>query len=340
MIQENIKFIRNRKRLLLSSIPIFLWIAMIFIPQVAYSQQYSFITKWGSRGTADGQFRTPSGIAIDSSGNVYVADVLNHRIQKFSSDGRFITKWGSRGTADGQFLGPNGIATDASGNVYVVDSTGNRIQKFSSDGRFITKWVSQGPQSQPMGIAIDSSSNVYVAASPSRCCEAWADIQVFNNNGTFLTTWNTSDIPRGIVTDPSGKIYVSLDNDNITAYSNNGTFLTTWGSTCYINTGYGCDHTHGGSQSGQIGDGQFNGPTGVALDTTGKVYVVDTLNNRIQVFNNNGTFLTKWGTGGNGDGQFHNPQWIAINNRSGQIYVSDSENDRIQSFAKNQAIHR
>src|ERR1051326_8401149 len=136
--------IRNIKTLLLSYIPVFLWIAMIFIPQVAYSQQYSFVSKWGSRGAADGQFNIPGGIAIDSSGNVYVADVLNHRIQKFSSDGRFITKWGSFGAADGQFLGPSGTAIDTSGNVYVADTTANRIQKFSSDGRFITKWGSFG----------------------------------------------------------------------------------------------------------------------------------------------------------------------------------------------------
>ena len=74
------------------------------------------------------------GVAVDSSGNVYVADVDNNRIQKFNSNGIFITKWGSNGTADWQFYYPNGVAVDSSGNVYVTDLGNNRIQKFNSNG--------------------------------------------------------------------------------------------------------------------------------------------------------------------------------------------------------------
>ena len=68
---------------------------------------------------------------MDGHGNVYVADVYNHRIQKFSGDGRFITKWGSRGSADGQFTDPFGVAVDGQGNVYVAENGNARIQKFS-----------------------------------------------------------------------------------------------------------------------------------------------------------------------------------------------------------------
>ena len=78
-----------------------------------------------------GRFNGPRGITTDSSGNVYVADVGNDRIQKFDSDGNFITKWGSEGTGDGQFDAPRGITTDSSGNVYVADGFNDRIQVFS-----------------------------------------------------------------------------------------------------------------------------------------------------------------------------------------------------------------
>ena len=83
-------------------------------------------------------------IAIDSSGNVYVSDWDNFRIQKFDPNGAFITKWGTEGEGDGQFWGPDGIAVDASGNVYVVDYNLHRIQKFDSNGAFITKWGAEG----------------------------------------------------------------------------------------------------------------------------------------------------------------------------------------------------
>ena len=130
---------------------------------------YAFIKKWGIQGSSDGQFVYPHGIAIDSSGNVYVADSGNSRIQKFTSDGTFIREWGSggTGTGDGEFYEPTDIAIDSSGNVYVSDITTNRIQKFTSGGTFITHWGTKGSGNgqfrYPWGVALDSSGRVYVA---------------------------------------------------------------------------------------------------------------------------------------------------------------------------------
>lgn len=115
---------------------------------------------------------------MDPSGNVYVTDTDNNRIQKFSSSGTFITKWGSYGTGDGQFDTPSGVAVDASGNVYITDYYNNRIQKFSSGGTFITKWGSKGTGDgqfyYPQGVTVDSSGNVYVADSGNYCVHKFA----------------------------------------------------------------------------------------------------------------------------------------------------------------------
>jgi len=105
-------------------------------PVIKIANGYSFITKWGSTGRADGQFEGfvgPNAVATDSSGNVYVVDGGNNRIQKFNSNGSFITKWGSGsyGYADGYLFSPAGIAVDSSGNVYVTDNGHRRIQVFS-----------------------------------------------------------------------------------------------------------------------------------------------------------------------------------------------------------------
>src|SRR5919107_152720 len=96
-------------------------------------QPPSFITKWGRFGEADGQFENPIEVALDSSGNVYVGDDDNSRIQKFDSDGTFIAKWGSQGAGDGQFDDPTGVALDSYGNVYVADLGNRHNQKFGSE---------------------------------------------------------------------------------------------------------------------------------------------------------------------------------------------------------------
>jgi hypothetical protein len=90
----------------------------------------TFLRAWGNHGSGDGQFDLPSGIAVDSSGNVYVADRDNYRVQVFNNAGVFLGKWGSFGSGDGQFLYPWGIAIDSIGNVYVLDFGNYRVQVF------------------------------------------------------------------------------------------------------------------------------------------------------------------------------------------------------------------
>jgi len=265
-------------------------------------------------------FNYPQGIAIDGSGNVYVADTHNDSIQKFSSNGTFLAKWGSRGSGDGQFNWPIEIAIDGSGDVYVADNDNYRIQKFSSNGTFLVKWGSRGSGdgqfNSPAGIAIDGSGNVYVADAHND------SIQKFSSNGTFLAKWGSSgsgdgqfNFPRAIAIDGRGNVYVAdRNNHRIQIFSSDGTFLAKWGS--------------GGS-----GDGQFNSPEGIAIDGSGNVYVAD-IYHRIQKFSSNGTFLAKWGNYGTGDGQFNSPRGIAIDG-SGNVYVADAHNDRIQKFSSN-----
>jgi hypothetical protein len=129
---------------------------------------YTFLRKWGAFiGGGNGELYSPRVAAVDNSGNVYVTDAGNSRIQKFSSSGKFIAKWGSLGRGNGQFNWPRGIAVDNSGNVYVADTFNNRIQRFSSSGAYLSKWGSWGTGingfQSPMGITIDDSGNVYVA---------------------------------------------------------------------------------------------------------------------------------------------------------------------------------
>jgi aldose sugar dehydrogenase len=142
-----------------------------YVLPLAYSQEFYPLIEWGKYGIEAGSsFKSPEGIAVDpSSGNVYVADTANNRIQVFSSNGTLISEWGSYGNINGRLRSPEGIAVDpSSGNVYVADTVNNRIQVFSSNGTFISVWGKLGVFEEnlryPAGIAVDpSSGNVYVA---------------------------------------------------------------------------------------------------------------------------------------------------------------------------------
>jgi hypothetical protein len=277
-----------------------------------------FATKWGSQLTGDGDFNSPTAVAIDPAGNVYVADTENHRVQKFNSFGVFAAKWGSFGSGDGQFNAPTGIATDTSGNVYVADTNNRRIQKFTADGAFVAKWGSfgagDGQFSIPRGVAVDTVGQVYVADTGNH------RVQKFTSGGVFVRKWGTFgsrdgqfSFPSGVAADASGFLYVADSfNDRIQKFTALGVFVRKWGTL--------------GS-----GDGQFNTPLGIAADVSGNVYVADTGNNRIQKFNSTATLLAKWGSTGAGDGQFNFPQGAAVD-ASGNAYAADTDNQRIQKF--------
>jgi tripartite motif-containing protein 71 len=109
---------------------------------------------------------------------VYIADMKNHRIQKFDGNGNFITMWGSEGEGDGQLKNPAGVAIDTSDNVYVTDQDNGRIQKFTSDGQYLTKWGSpgngDGQFAEPEGIDVDSQGRVYVADTGNNRIQVFA----------------------------------------------------------------------------------------------------------------------------------------------------------------------
>jgi DNA-binding beta-propeller fold protein YncE len=291
---------------------------LVLLAQVAGAKDsYEFVLKIPA--AQQWYFNSPSGIAVDSSGNVYVAEQGNSRIQKFSESGGLLSAWGSQGAGDGQFMIPSGIAVDISGNVYVVDQMNNRIQKFNASGGFLSAWGSfgsgDGQFNNPIGVAVDGSGNVYVVDQVNN------RIQKFSAVGSFLAKWGISGsgdgqlfYPSGIAVDNSGNVYVAdQENNHIQKFSESGSFLAKWGSS--------------GS-----GDGQFNTPSRVAVDSSGNVYVADTGNHRIQKFNASGGFLSLWEYPEIDGVQFSYLSGIAVD-KSGNVYVADQNNNRILKFS-------
>ena len=186
-------------------------------------------------------------------------------------------------------------------------------------------WGSQGKGNgqfqDPRGIAVDEAGNVYVADSGNH------RIQKFDSSGSFLTQWGSQgdgpgqfQEPWGVAVTAEGHVYVADTwSHRIQKFDAEGKFLITWG-------GY---RATGGAAVGE--EGFFWGPRDIAVDAAGNVYVTDTGNKRVQVFNPDGDFLAQWGGFGVEDGQVDEPVGIATD-EEGNIYVADTWNQRVQKF--------
>jgi len=171
----------------------------------------------------------PAAIAVDTDANVYVSDIQNDRIQKFTSAGDFITTWGNEGDGYGEFIRPYGLAADNDGNIYVADIDNHRVQKFTSAGDFITTWGNEGDGYgefiRPYGLAVDNDNNIYVRDASSR-------IQKFTSSGIFITELekpgesNWENISN-LATDNKGNIYATEANI-IYKMSSEGELICKW----------------------------------------------------------------------------------------------------------------
>ena len=152
----------NFLMLLLIFFTSFSFSSLIFLPNFSFASvsEYQLQLRWGTNGTENGEFMVPHSMAFDSAGNIYVSDVNNHRIQKFTSDGEFITKWGTEGNGDGQFGLPLGIGSDSKGNIFIIDQATSSIPQFSNQGQFINKIIFNFGKLED--IEIDSNDSIYV----------------------------------------------------------------------------------------------------------------------------------------------------------------------------------
>lgn len=258
-----------------------------------------------SSGSSDGQgtsarFFWPVGMAIDGSGNLYVADQINSLIRKISPDGWVSTFAGSglSTSTDGQgtnasFSGPQGVAVDDLGNVYVADSGNNLIRKITPAGLVSTLAGSttqgftdgQGTAarfSKPTGITIDADNNLYVADFSNnkiRKITATGMVSTLAGSGFLGNTdgQGTSasfNNPSGVVADAKGNIYVADYENNMIRKITPAGIVTTLAGT-----------TERGSTDGNGASARFYWPYGIGINASGILHVVDSGNEEIRKIN-------------------------------------------------------
>ncbi|MHB8845059.1 MAG: 6-bladed beta-propeller [Nitrospirota bacterium] len=321
------------------------------------------VRSWGVKGDQNGQFKYPSGIAVDEDGAVYVVDGDNSRVQVFDAAGAFLRSFGASGSGPKQFSDPAGISV-AKGLVYVADAGNSRVQVLTTGGIFLGQIIladKKDAMKQPVDVAVDGRGRIIVLDAGAN------KVRVFDASGSQTLSFGGKgkggselDAPLGVAVDERGNIYVAdTGNLKIKKFDAQGKLLGSVGSE-------------------GLGPGQLMQPSGIKVDGKARIHLLDQGKHTLQVFtseDNNGELLGPvsppatvalvkeipgevvalaaekrvWGiTGdsfvavgvsggrrigsrGSEPGRLRNPRGIMVDG-NGNFWIADTGNDRLQKF--------
>ena len=272
------------------------------------SVQHELFGQVGSYGEDDGQMVSPSALALDSQGRLYLSDDALQRITVYDRDVIFLSKWGTPGSGDGEIDGPAGLAFDAEDNLFVVDHKNHRLQKFTKDGRFLAGFGSfgsgEGEFNLPWGIAVDGPGDLYVAD--------WRNdrIQKLTADGEYVAEYGGLNRPSSVAVDSVGNMYVAdWGNQRVQVMAPDGTLMQTlrgqatlspWAReyleanadelaarSTYVPV-FEVDTDDPHEESARI-EPYFWDPVAVTLDSQERLYVLETGRHRFQVYQRAGT---------------------------------------------------
>jgi sugar lactone lactonase YvrE len=314
------------------------------IMQSKGNESYVCDLVWGIKGTGSGEFKSPTALAIDEGGTIYVCDTGNKRIQVFNSEGTFQYEFGSSFDApapapDG-LQRPVGIAIGPGDHVWVSDNDpgglspaeaehSNRIVEFDNGGNYIASYGTYGSYgspggffNQPYGLTFGGNGLLYVCDRLNNRLQTYDSItQTWAVHGSQGFEMGKFTNPRDVAIDSVGNILVAdTEGFRIQKLDSNWNPIASWGSVGVPGSG----------------DDMFNLPSAIDVDTNDFVYVLDTMNYRVMKFDQNLNYVCKFGSP---EGVGAQSAYGALNiglglavNSDGKVYVSDQVTVRISRY--------
>jgi sugar lactone lactonase YvrE len=263
-----------------------------------------------------------SGVDVDATGNVYVADTGNDQVKRYDAVGNLVWNVGTRGSkAAGNFDNPRDIAY-LNGKLYVADLGNKRVQVLdAASGAVVSVWAESLASTIGISAGVNASGGNIILVTE----DVLNQTRIYSPSGTLIRSIGSGvqgsgvgqlSAPRDAATDSAGNIYVAdYANNRIAKFSPTGAWITSWG-------------TEGGKP------GQFRRPYGVTLDADNNVWVADNTNHRIQEFTSSGTFIRQMGSNGSLPGQFFQLRRVAVTpgESNPDVYGADLWGNKIERF--------
>lgn len=298
-----------------------------------------FLLAWGKKGDGPGEFHSPIGIAINARDEVFVSDLNNARVQKFSALGKHLGGFDlPRDDPKRKSTMVGGLAVDDRGHLYLAFMNQNKVAVYTEDGKRLREWGTKGKGDGEMiqagGVLLGKDGNVFLADQGNH------RIQKFTKEGKFLGKWGGHGVqpgqfggkdtpgsrfagPHWLAQDSKGRFYTTeAGMGRVQQLTTEGKPLLAWGDRGDGPGGFGAHRLPGINNT--------FGPIGVLVDRHDRVWV-SSLNNRVQLFSPEGKYLLGLTGSGEEKGAFARPHGMAVDSK-GHLYVCDAGNQRVVKF--------